>query len=465
MAARSALAFLVLLFVSSAQAQNAGLIAIPSKVTPQLGAYYINKLGSGFTYYRLLTQRNNAGTNAYALVNNISADADPISAARTISPLRGFYSKGGIGGKVTVDIFYKLLRCSDDSCGIMDRILVTGVAPNRPGPVDTLSVVRAGIGSSFWLINANQATANILLAAAEERSYKDKTYETQLYYKVNVQPRACSPVAPLTAWASIGEFTKIPQFGCLSNQGNTFLFATNRPSGVQIMQDFIVPSERCDGSLAIVYGTLGPEIVKQVVELGAVGRSVKLTLPAITGTCRFLFDTSQRLFALTSLVAQTTFYEGTLADDVATVQAAGAALGFNGTCAFQAFDYLYGPLVIGQSNALRDSTNNQTFLNLLLPYNDNQPCFALAGNSFGTSTRDPAEDACAAIFYGDAAQSRAAVIAAGFFPASTPAVVTNFELANQTADCYQNYALSVQNIFPQVSGQGFDWLFRNFSSK
>ncbi|GAQ92725.1 hypothetical protein KFL_011100010 [Klebsormidium nitens] len=405
MAVYSALVCLIILFVSSTQAQNAGLIVIPSTVTPELGAYYINKLGSGFAYYRLLTQRNNAGTNAYALVNNISADADPISAARTISPLRGFYSKGGIGGKVTVEIFYKLLRCADDNCAIMDRILVTGVAPNRPGPADALSVVRAGIGSSFWLLNANQATANALLAAAEERSYMDKTYDTQLYYKVNVQPRACSPVVPLTAWASIGEFTKNSQFGCLNNQGNTFLFATNRPSGVEIMTESIVPPDRCDGSLAVVYGTIGPVIVKQVLELGAVARTVKITLAGISALCRSLYDTPQRLFALTSLVAQTTFYEATLADDVATVTAAGEALGFNGTCAFQAFEYLYGPLVIGQSNALRDSTNNQTFLDLLLPYNDNQPCFALTGNSFSTSSRDPGEDACAAIFYGDATQT------------------------------------------------------------
>lgn len=449
---RTPLLSLLLLIFSAAAANAQGLLPVPSRVTPELGAYYINKLGASLRYYALLTQRNNVGSNAYAIVNAIAPDDDPISAARRVAPLRGYYSQNGIGGKVTVEGFYKLFRCQDESCAVISRIVVSGVTAGRPGPADALTAVKGTIGSSSWTINANQAAVNGLLAAAEERAYKDSTYSTELFYKVTTNPRACNAVYPETAWASIGEFSDIPQFGCVTGQGATFMLATNTPKGIEQMIQDIVPPERCDGSLGVILGTSGPSIVKVVEEPGSVATVVVITLPSISaGPCFRLYDTTERLFALTAVVGQTSFFEATRDTDQELVTAAGAQLGFNGSCEFTGFQNLYGPFVTGQSNAIIDSTNNRTFLNLLMEFNSSQLCMALSGDSFGPGGRDTTEDACAEIFFGDPSQQREAVISANFLPASTDAAITTFLLPNTTAGCYKDYALSVRNILPQLA--------------
>lgn len=444
-----------------------GLVAVPPSMTHKLGAYYISALGGDLAYYQELTGRQQPGTNPYNLVNGIADGTHPIQAAYMTSPVRGSFISRGIGGKATVDVFYKLVRCSlGDSkhCLSFERVIPVN-SPRTAGASELLTVLKQSFGEgNSWLLNANQHAANAVLgrSTTEEKSYVDDTLGSgTLLYKSAAPPSPCSSAKPQTYLFSVGEFSSRPQFGCIQFGGVYMLITTNVLPGIAAMQEFGVAPELCDGTLTVFHTptvgatrSTGPQLVYIVKREGSVPLTLQLVLP-YSLRCGLL---SQNI----SVVLQASLYLGQEGQNLAQeanvhldpnlpVPPNIASLGFFGECAPLAYATYYGAGIWGQTNALAETmtTNNATFVSNLVRTNEDDTCVgALSLND--PPGRDTYEDACAQLFFGDSSQQREGVVN---ILQLDPSAVPN-ELAFRTAvdGCTGRglYTLSIQNILPQV---------------
>jgi hypothetical protein len=456
----AALLSLALLYAQevSAQGRSAqGLISVPPTVTQELAAYYISSFGPDISFYSTLTQRNIPGTNAYRQVNGIGEREDPIAAAFRTSPVRGIYTETGIGGKVTVEIFYKLLRCvGGTGCGSFNRVVVSG-SSNPAAPKDALTYVKGTIGETGWLIDASQPTVNDVLATAQEKMYQDAAYKTQLYYKVVPPPRPCSSASPQSAWGAIGQFANIPQFACIRFGGVPMMMATDNLRGAVAMQTYAVGAGECDGSLNLVYETtsssVGPQITLLVRNPGAVPVTVSMTLPpAVASGCLSLYSSvNATLQAAAFLGSQIDFSTTKVSSRYLPVPTFIDSLGFTDSCAPIQFFALYGAVAFGQTNDIQDqAANNRTFLDGLIPYNPRGACISMVGvNEYDSRNSD--EDACSQLYYGDDSQRREGIITSYGLDSQTSGAIADSRAANFSAYCGTNTALGVRNILPQIA--------------
>lgn len=185
---------LVVLAFWAGNAAAQGLIVVPKTVTRELGGYYISKLGlaeNGLNYYAILSQRN-VQTNVYNYVNDIADSDTPRTAAAKISNVRGLYETHTVGGKVKVESFYRLLRCGDDTCFAVNRLIASAIT-DANGTTHALSHVKTAMGATGWLVNAPQAVVNRFLVQPEEQQlpYVDGIFKTKLFYKVAMPPPPC----------------------------------------------------------------------------------------------------------------------------------------------------------------------------------------------------------------------------------------------------------------------------------
>jgi hypothetical protein len=267
------------------------LIRVPPVLTRELGSYYLSKLGLGVNsidYFSVLVQRNIRGSNVYSRLNDIAERESPIDAAAETSSVRGSYQQNTIGGKVTVDIFYKLLRCEDKSCFRINRVIATEAA-DPSGPLALLTYVKTTMGGTRWLVNAPQWTVNHVLATSTERFYQDELYRSSLFYKV-AQPPPCSSAEPQTLVGSMSELQGLPDFGCINHKGLVLIMGATSSFILKQMQADAIPWEQCNGSLSLLYDTTydaaaGPLITRMIRNPGEVPFTVQLVLPAFNDAC------------------------------------------------------------------------------------------------------------------------------------------------------------------------------------
>src|SRR3569623_428194 len=102
-----------------------------------------------------------------------------------MAPVRGVHVARTMGGRITVEIFYKLVRCEESSCARLGRVVASSsLSPG--GPQGLLTIAKATVGATALLITADQQTTNDILASATELPYEDTAYQTKLFYKVSV---------------------------------------------------------------------------------------------------------------------------------------------------------------------------------------------------------------------------------------------------------------------------------------
>jgi hypothetical protein len=427
-----------------------GLILVPPVVTRELGSYYLSKLGlgeNGLDHYAILSQRNIRGNNIYTWVNDIGNTESPVDAAAKISGVRGVYSQNTIGGKVTVEIFYKLLRCEDDSCFGISRVIASELA-DPSGPLELLTYVKSTIGVTRWLVNGPQWHVNPILARSTERSYQDEVYRTRLFYKVATQQPPCSSAEPQTLVGSLSEFERLPDFGCVNYNGLVLMVGTTSPVMLARMQEDALPWEQCDGSLSLLYlRDTGPRIMRVIRDPGQVPFTILLDLPALNIDCFNLYDTPDLTVEAAQIIQGHTFDK--------TVKAIGElpeiqALGFNGSCAPTFFFGSYGYSGIGQSEAITDGVQDKTYAEKLIPYNSTGACISMLGvNQPKSGTRVSLEDSCAQLFFGNAAQQNEGIITEnGMDPdAGVLAELNRGDLEDACTD----YRFGISTILPQIA--------------
>ncbi|GAQ79560.1 hypothetical protein KFL_000330070 [Klebsormidium nitens] len=228
---------LLLSIVSVTSAQ--GLIAVPPTLTPELGFYYLNKLRltqPGIEFYSILLQRNSARVNAYVQVNNLLQTDTPKGAAAKSSSVRAVYTANTLGGKVTIESFYRLLRCEDDGCFGISRVVVAEVDNGPNNRTYPMIVVKSTMGNTSWLLGAPQGAVKILLDTAGERSYTDPLYKSfALYHKLVKRPAPCSSALPMTGAGALSEFFGLPGFSCIQYQNITVIVGASASSMAAVM--------------------------------------------------------------------------------------------------------------------------------------------------------------------------------------------------------------------------------------
>ncbi|GAQ85436.1 hypothetical protein KFL_002350110 [Klebsormidium nitens] len=182
------------------------LVSAPPTMTHDFNTYYLSRLGRDIKYYSLLTGRNVFDTNAYNLVNGLPDDISPIAAAALTSPIRGAYVSNGLGGRVAVDVYYKLLRCvSDESnCVSLERVMIGNSRVRDSEPRGVLVTAKEGIGNTGWLINANQSAANALLNLIKRTLLSVVPFTLRLSFPTGVECPFLSFEEALTAAAYWG---------------------------------------------------------------------------------------------------------------------------------------------------------------------------------------------------------------------------------------------------------------------
>lgn len=447
--------FLFLLLVGSASAQ--GLIPVRDTVTRELGAYYISKLGlaeAGFEFYAILSQRNIGNVNVYTQINNLSATDTPQAAARKISNVRGVHSANTLGGMVTVESFYRLLRCEDDTCFETSRVAVAELdgGVNIP-PQYPMVLVKTTMGATPLTINAPQSIVKALLDTQEERPYYDSVYKaSSLYYKVTKPPlKPCSSAMPMTLEGSLQEFGGKPGFQCTSYNGLTLLVGA-RGLGTQGIP---LPWDRCKGDLVVLYTTnsltTGPSIYRLITAPGNVPFTVTLFLPPNSQDCNFLYaDGPAKIVAAARAVMNHNFPPDVSKnfDDLPEI----LALGFNNSvarCAPTYFRGTYGQFVSGQQAAPTDVRLVDSYL----PYNlsSSATCISMLGeDTADTASRKIAENACAQLFFGGKGgdQLREAIVTNEADNPDTQA--SNTALLEYTCG-NSSYNLGIQLVLPQIA--------------
>jgi hypothetical protein len=427
------------------------LIRVPPVLTRELGSYYLSKLGLGVNsidYFSILVQRNIRGSNVYSRLNYIAETESPFDAAAKMSSVRGFYQQNTLGGKVTVDIFYKLLRCEDDNCFSFSRVIATEAA-DPSGSLALLTYAKTTMGETRWLVNAPQGTVNRVLATSTERSYQDELYLSSLYYKV-AQPPPCSSAEPQTLVGSLSELQQLPGFGCLNYNGLVLMVGTTSSSMLKQMQAGALPWEQCDGSLSLLYTpAAGPRITRVIRNPGEVPFTVRLALPAsdLTTTCFMLYSNGPDLAVKAAQIISGHTFDETLGfiEQLPEIQ----ALGFNGSCEPTYFFGSYGFTAIGQFEGITESINNQTFREKLIPYNDTGACISMLGvNQPDPNTRVSSEDSCAQLFLGNAAQQNEGIITENELnPDVLPTAAARLNLESQCTD----YRFGISTVLPQIA--------------
>jgi hypothetical protein len=424
-----------------------GLILVPPVVTRELGSYYLSKLGlgeNGLDHYAILSQRNIRGNNIYAWVNDIGNTESPVDAAARISGVRAVYSQNTIGGKVTVENFYKLLRCEDADCFGLSRVVATELA-GPTGPLELLTYVKTTMGATRWLVNAPQWNVNPILGKSAERPYQDEVYRTRLFYKVAAQQPPCSSAEPQTLVGSLSEFERLPDFGCVNYNGLVLMVGTTSSVMLKRMQADALPWEQCDGSLSLLYNVAGgPRITRVIRNPGEVPFTVRLALPATDTSCFQLYNNPDLAVKAAQVIAGHTFVKTVDAiDQLPEI----LALGFNNSCEPTYFFGSYGYTAIGQSEAISDSIDIDT--EKLIPYNATGACISMLGvNQPDPNTRVSSEDSCAQLFYGNAAQQNEGIITENELdPDVLPAAADRAALENQCTD----YQFGVSTILPQIA--------------
>jgi hypothetical protein len=445
--------FFLLFWAVGVSAQS--LIRVPPVLTRELGSYYLSKLGLGVNsidYYSVLVQRNIRGSNVYSRLNNIAESESPIDAAAKTSSVRGLYQQNTIGGKVTVEIFYKLLRCEDDSCRQFSRVIATEAA-DPSGPLALLTYVKTTMGATRWLVNAPQGTVNRVLATSTERLYQDELYRSLLYYKV-AQPSPCSSAEPQTLVGSLSELQQLPGFGCMNYNGLVLMVGTSSSSMLKQIQAHALPWEQCDGSLALQYVFLnsleGPRITRVIRNPGEVPFTVELELPAADAACSSLYSDPDLALNAAQVISGHTF-DKTLGFIYIYEQLPQIlALGFNGSCQPSYLSASYGDTATGQSEGITENINNQTFREKLIPYNETGACISMLGvNQPNPNTRVSFEDSCAQLFFGDLAQQTEGIITGIYLEpdAGALAEANRTDLENQCT----NYRFGISTVLPQIA--------------
>ncbi|GAQ80630.1 hypothetical protein KFL_000580240 [Klebsormidium nitens] len=444
-----------------------GLVAVPSTMTHKLGAYYISALGKDLTFYQLLNGRHQRGTNAYNLVNGIGDSADPIRAAKETSPVRGYYKSWSIGGRVIVDVFYKLVRCpggDPSNCLAFERIIPVN-APRLSGAPVIPTVLKQSFGvRGLWLLNANQAAANTVLKqpASEEKLYVDDVFDSgRIYYKVAPPPPPCRSAYPQTYLYSIGEFFDRPQFNCVLFGGVYIMMTTTDEAGYTAMQQYGTSPENCDGSLALLFNLIapqrgfpssGPQIVYLARRPGSVPFTLQLAFP-YTLDCEQLPRNVSLLLQAATILAQ----EGNGVDVTKSRVGKNLAipepitsLGFANACTPVYVAY-YGAAVWGQTNGIPETSSDSTFLETLIRTNAGDTCIAAPSVNGGFSGRDYFEDACAQLYFGNATQQREGVVTMlQLGPTAVPDQVA-FNAAVSRCVGKGVYTLPIQGILPQIA--------------
>ncbi|GAQ89212.1 hypothetical protein KFL_004970090 [Klebsormidium nitens] len=462
-----ALAFVAIAFFCGAAglASADGLLPVPATVTNELGAYYLTRLaadGQGFVFYSTLIGRNVRGSNAYAQVNGISSES-PKDAAKKTSLVRGVYSENTMGGSTVVEVFFKPLRCEEDTCYKLSRV----VALKSPDSLDSqdavLGYLRLGVGATQWLVNADQVTVNnYLRETATENEYYDSTYQSQLFYKVSVPRAPCSSAAPRTSVGAVAEFEGLPQLACLSYQGVQFMAGVNdRSYYLSLLQAYAVPAAQCDGSVALFYilngEATGPWIIVRRSQPEAVPLSVLMYLPTdALPECFPLYDSTIATLQATVLLARMDFGPVTRSGQILldSVPASIQALGFNGTCS---------PSYFGSTNFVfnaddvegikSEPSSDPDFIGKLVPYNGTGACSCVLGrDKAGPLLTTAFDTTCAQLYYGDSGQQREAVVTFGHLDAENPPpdnLTTWAEILS--TECAAGNHLTIRSILPQIA--------------
>ncbi|GAQ77851.1 hypothetical protein KFL_000040510 [Klebsormidium nitens] len=438
---------LCLLLLGGASAQ--GLIPVPATVTRELGAYYISKFGltdADFDFYSVLTQRNIG--NVYAQINNLSATDTPQAAARKSSTVRGLHSANTLGGRVTVESFYRLLRCEDDSCFVTSRVVVAEVdsAVNGP-PQYAMATVRSKLGGTHWTLNAPQSVASNLLDTQEEESYKDPVYRGfTLYHKVT-RPPPCSSALPMTHGGALQELRGKPGFQCVNSDGLTLIV------GARGIQGIPLPWDQCKGDLFLLYVTssldVGPSVYRVITNPGNVPFTVTLFLPPNSQDCNFLYAGGPaKIVAAARALMNHDFRPDTYPNFDVLPEI--LALGFNNSRAQCApyFRGTYGQFVSGQATP----PTEVGLVDPYLPYNVSSlaTCVAMLGEDTpDTSFSRIAENACAQLFLGKGGdQLREAIITQG---GDSPDTQTSDTTYLEYTCGESSYSLGISLILPQIA--------------
>ncbi|GAQ87740.1 hypothetical protein KFL_003740010 [Klebsormidium nitens] len=444
-------------WVGNAAAQ--GLIVVPKTVTRELGGYYISKLGlaeNGLNYYAILSQRN-VQTNVYNYVNDIADSDTPRTAAAKISNVRGLYETRTVGGKVKVESFFRLLRCGDDGCFAVNRLIASAIT-DATGTTHVLSHVKTAMGASGWLVNAPQAVVNTFLTQPEEQQllYVDGIFKTKLFYKVATPPPPCRGSAPQTQTGSISEFQKLPGFACINVGGTPIFVGTSVPNMITVIKAAAVPFSQCDGSLGILYSLSaegGPRILRWIQTPGEVPLNIVMDLPPSAGICSQLYDTPDLTIQAAQNILAYNGFIGTVNYTLAPL-ASVSELGFAGRCAPVFFASGYGVQLTGQNEAITDGSTNKTLVGAFAPYSATGACVSMMGvNQPSSGSINFNEDECAAIFLGNTAQQTDGVVTyLGLDPDDQPTAADRASLLQQCADPTNiRYKFDIQVVLPQMA--------------
>ncbi|GAQ83138.1 hypothetical protein KFL_001370080 [Klebsormidium nitens] len=447
--------FLLLSLAGSAAAQ--GLIPVPATVTRELGAYYISKLGlaeGGLEYYAILSQRNVGSDNAYLQINGLPAADSPRDAAHKLSNVRGVYTAQSLGGKVTVESFYRLLRCEDSTCFTISRLAAAELGGGAYGPTYPLTLVKTTMGSSSWLINANQGAVNSLLASNGERLYKDAVFKSfSLYHKLVTRPNPCSSALPLTQAGSLAEIKGLPGFTCMNLSGAGIVVATSSAVITSWMDSNALPWSQCNGSMFRMYQSqynVGPSIWRVIQSPGKVPLTIQIDLPPNTQSC-YLFLTIANILRAVLAVRQFPFDTSVGPKD--EILPALARLGFNGTCGPRFVYGWYGAFSAGQLEALTEGNPDPDFVASFLPYNTAPPevCVSMLGqNQPADGLRAESEDQCAQVYFGNESQVREGIITSRQLSPNASASDVSSYKSDVESEC-ASYNLGIDLVLPQIA--------------
>lgn len=409
--------------------------------------------------YAILSQRNVGSDNAYVQINELSPTESPQRAAAKIFNVRGVYSAKTLGGKVTVESFYRLLRCEDDSCFSISRVIAVDVNGGEYNLRYPLTLVKSTMGNSSWLINAHQSPVNALLDTADERPYTDPVYKGfTLYHKAVRPPLApCSSALPLTRAGSISEFEAVLGYGCMAYRGLNITVGTSTGDMISMMRKNAVPWSQCNGSLLMVYVLgydQGPRIYRVIQKPGSVPFTVEINLPVNSQLCHPLYAGGPDNSLQAALaILQSSF--NTTPGPVPVLPSI-QRLGFNGSCG-PTYSYgRYGSYAAGQSEALTDGVTDPEFVGSFLPYNSDpsQVCVSmLSASQPDSGTRDMSEDQCAQLYVGNPTQQSEGIITfENADPDSSRTVETLLFESDLLSECEgARYNLSMDLVLPQIA--------------